>query len=403
MSVAIGGNQLNQILQSLSLQRAQFESLSQDPAGALRSLASAFSSLVPEVTLSTWQANMSAPGAFPTPSEFLPLAFQLCGGGYSGTVDSTQSTSDNWFSRLFSSNGEEGSLFERLLSGNPLVRSAFESEVGGRVLFDGRTDGRLTIESFFQGSAPIPGLAGNVLANNVTSLVNSMDAVIQQQTEYIAQLEASQGASSSSSSSAMVGAGGSNAPAFFASAFSQILGQLGVQGFDGLQGGGQGSLNPLAWPGLINNNTRGEEYNHQAQVTSVLNDPALTVEDRVMLMLMLICKKMDKDIQNQSEYINRIQQQQSNTSQKATQAGKAGSIAGMQAGGPTGAKIGQSVANKLATGSQQQGHSGAPSIDIETKKLERMIQKRTQMFDMLKAIMEKYDATAKNVIQSLGR
>ena len=115
----------------------------------------------------------------------------------------------------------------------------------------------------------------------------------------------------------MVGAGGSNAPAFFASAFSQILGQLGVQGFDGLQGGGQGSLNPLAWPGLINNNTRGEEYNHQAQVTSVLNDPALTVEDRVMLMLMLICKKMDKDIQNQSEYINRIQQQQSNTSQKA--------------------------------------------------------------------------------------
>ncbi len=43
------------------------------------------------------------------------------------------------------------------------------------------------------------------------------------------------------------------------------------------------------------------------------------------------------------------------------------------------------------------------SIDIETKKLERMIQKRSQLFEMLKGIMEKYDATAKGIIQSLGR
>ena len=32
-----------------------------------------------------------------------------------------------------------------------------------------------------------------------------------------------------------------------------------------------------------------------------------------------------------------------------------------------------------------------------------MVQKRSQMFDMLKGIMEKYDATAKGVIQAIGR
>ncbi|HJQ61087.1 MAG TPA: hypothetical protein VJ890_29550 [Vineibacter sp.] len=44
-----------------------------------------------------------------------------------------------------------------------------------------------------------------------------------------------------------------------------------------------------------------------------------------------------------------------------------------------------------------------PSIDVETMKLKRLIDKRSQMFDMLKGIMEKYDATAKGVIQGIGR
>lgn len=42
-----------------------------------------------------------------------------------------------------------------------------------------------------------------------------------------------------------------------------------------------------------------------------------------------------------------------------------------------------------------------PSIDIETKKLERMIQKRSQLFELLTKVMEKYDASAKSIIQSM--
>ncbi len=49
------------------------------------------------------------------------------------------------------------------------------------------------------------------------------------------------------------------------------------------------------------------------------------------------------------------------------------------------------------------GGGGAPSIDVETMKLKRLIDKRGQMFDMLRQIIDKYNETAKNIIQSIGR
>lgn len=45
--------------------------------------------------------------------------------------------------------------------------------------------------------------------------------------------------------------------------------------------------------------------------------------------------------------------------------------------------------------------SSSTNIDLETQKLQRMVEKRTQLFDMLKQIMEKFDQTAKGVIQNL--
>jgi hypothetical protein len=108
---------------------------------------------------------------------------------------------------------------------------------------------------------------------------------------------------------------------------------------------------------------------------AILGDPGLTVEDKVTLLIMQIMKKMDQDIMRQANYINALQQQQ--------QGG------GGKGGGGGGGKGG--------------GGGGAPSIDVETMKLKRLIDKRSQMFDMLRQIIDKYNQTAKGIIDSIGR
>ena len=47
------------------------------------------------------------------------------------------------------------------------------------------------------------------------------------------------------------------------------------------------------------------------------------------------------------------------------------------------------------------GAAGSPSIDVETQKLKRSMQKRAELFDVLGKIMERHNQSAKNVIQSM--
>ena len=178
-------------------------------------------------------------------------------------------------------------------------------------------------------------------------------------------------------------------------------------GFGMLGGAGVGSFNPNAAPGRINNTNPLYERAHQAQVAGVLQDPSLTVEDKVTLMLMLIMKKMDRDIERQTQYVNSIQQQQSNREK----AGQGLSLLGTAGGAVVGSIVpglGTAVGSKLggalggAAGQMAQG-GNSPSIDVETMKMKRMIDKRSQMFDMLRQIIDKYNETAKGVIQSIGR
>ena len=201
-------------------------------------------------------------------------------------------------------------------------------------------------------------------------------------------------------------------------------------GFGGALGGaGQGSWNPNARPGLINNTSSAAERNHAAQNDAILNDPNLSVEDAVMLMMMNIMNKMDDDIKKQAQKVNKMSQQQNaSLSGQGGQAGgasrggksgggkggsllgKAGAAAGTALGGPVGGKIGGKAGNAIggAIGGQgangaQNGNKAESSVDVETKKMERMMTKRKQMFQMLSEIMNAYKETAKNTIQSINR
>ena len=73
-------------------------------------------------------------------------------------------------------------------------------------------------------------------------------------------------------------------------------------------------------------------------------DRSLTTEDKLTLLTMTIMKKMDKDIERQEQYIN-----------------------------------------------------------VETIKLKGFIDQRSQMFDMLRQIIDKYNLTAKGIIDTIGR
>lgn len=46
---------------------------------------------------------------------------------------------------------------------------------------------------------------------------------------------------------------------------------------------------------------------------------------------------------------------------------------------------------------------GGSSVDAETMKLQQMMQKRTQMFEMLSNILNSYNSAAKGIIDSIGR
>jgi hypothetical protein len=166
-------------------------------------------------------------------------------------------------------------------------------------------------------------------------------------------------------------------------------------------GWGYGSWNPNAMPGQMNNTNPTYETQHQAEVARLLADPALTVEDKVTLMIMLIMKKMDDDILKQAEYINSIQQQQS--SRTPGEPGIGGTFTGPTApAGAFGGGTASGAGGAFAGGNGTPGES-SPSIDVETLKLKRMVDKRSQMFDMLRQIIDKYNQTAKGIIDTIGR
>ncbi|MGQ0606471.1 MAG: hypothetical protein ACT4OD_05925 [Candidatus Nitrosotenuis sp.] len=85
---------------------------------------------------------------------------------------------------------------------------------------------------------------------------------------------------------------------------------------------------------------------------------AVTIEDKIMMLLLKVAEQMDAKIAEQAEKVNDIQSGQKSSDGK--------------------------------------------NIDIETMQLKRLIEKRGQLFDICRQIIDKYDETAKSSIQGIG-
>jgi len=331
--------------------------------------------------------------SMPPPAMMQPMIAPIAGGGYAPpqrqSVDLAPFQPNNFLSRLLNPERRAAAQFERVLRNDPFARQSFEQAVGGRIVdFGGKNDGRFTIERYPVSSyTPGPGAAFNP---TLGGLYQQMDRGIMSQLGGLALGGLGGGLLGGVAGSAFGNPFLGLALGGMAGIAGQLLGSGGRGGFDSFQGGVQGfplfggasaSWNPLAQPGKINGSNMGRELAGTAQVSSVMNDPSLTMEDKIMLALMLICSKMDDDIKRQTEYLNNLQNQQGNRK------GGGGLLGG--------------IGSKLGGASGGSGQDGEKSIDLETKKLERIITKRATLFDTLGKIMERYDQSAKSVIQSM--
>jgi hypothetical protein len=252
MTVVSGATNLNQVMAQLSLQSASFDILRGDPSGALINLQNAFQALAPNLAGVTG-ADIPQAGMMPSPATMLSIMGPISGSGYAG-VDLAPGTSTDMIDGLMDPARRDAALFERLLKRNPLVRSAFEGMVGGTVILDNNTDGRLTIQRNTQAMAAA-GLAQNPLANTAMGLFDQMNAAILNQTRGVAAAE--QGVAGPAG-----GAGGVEINPFLpmiAQGLATVAGGienfgLGVTPdftFGSLNGAGSGSNNSLVAPGCI--------------------------------------------------------------------------------------------------------------------------------------------------------
>ena len=345
----------------------------------------------------------------PSPAQMMGVMQPIAGAGYAQPGGVSRYSQGDWLRGFMNPETRGAAQMERVLRGDPFARSAFEQAIGGRIVdFGTNDDGRMAVQrsaanpyaQALGGGALSPiasqlgglyqqmneGVVSNPLVNGIgrspfmplalngfASMANQLMSPAFAAPAALAGAGANPAAlmGAAVNPAALMGAGVNPAALMGAGVNPAALAAMAPNNFAGFNGGvqgmplfgqGQASWNPLAAPGKINNGNAGAEGAHSAQVNSILSDPSLTMEDKIMLSLMVICQKMDDDIKRQSEYLNKLQNQQ---------------------------------------GGKKGGKSGEKSIDIETKKLERMIQKRSQLFDTLGKIMERYDQSAKNVIQSM--
>ncbi len=308
-------------------------------------------------------ANLLQNGGIPG-AMFMPPPNQGscgCGGQYAPSVgfDFGAAPGQSPFSLGSLMQRQRGGMFEQFLQQNPFARAQVEMMLGGRILPDGLPDGRIRVQPFSAGG--IPGGA-NPAAMSALGVLDQL--------------------SRAAMATGMPQAFG---PGMFQSmmlgALNNVLNQGGGgnnRGFDLFNPGDFLGDGGAPFQRGVNSPTQGafgiEPENGDA--SGILNDSSLTVEDKVCLMIMLIMKKMDKDIEKMANYINQLQQQQNGGG-----GGKGGGKGGKGGG----------------------GGGSSPSIDVETMKLKRLIDKRSQMFDMLRQIIDKYNQTAKGIIDSMGR
>ncbi|MBK8010637.1 MAG: hypothetical protein IPK13_04765 [Deltaproteobacteria bacterium] len=270
--------------------------------------------------------------------------------------------------------------FEEYLKRRPEARAEVEMRLGGRIHF-GATDGVIKVTPFTPGTARALRLGADSPTLRVMEMFGNMDRAAM-----------SCGLSGGA-------AGGHPYMSFLAAGLAQVAsGALSGSGGGGYAGGGayangggsygfndRGGDGEGPYQSRFGMGPMGEEAD------AILNDPSLEMTDKILLFLMAVVKKIDDDLEKQMKKVNDLQQQ-ANKDVGGKSGGKGGGKGGGGVSGAGGGKGG-----KGGGGGADGKKEGSPSVDMETMKLKRMVDKRSNIFDALRSIIDRIQQLAKAV------
>jgi hypothetical protein len=286
--------------------------------------------------------------------------------------------------------------FEEKLMGDPNLRSQVERQVGGRIVYDGNADGRITVAK--QQYHPCLPFQNHINQNAQNMLGRLLNPAMPQ----------------------------------------QILGNLA--GFlNNVLGGGQGGPGGAGQAGQAGGAGQAGQAGGSSQAggaggqdtASILNNPNLSFEEKLFQFMLLFADKKQKEIEDKMKEMD--------AAKKSGQAGGAGGakkgggasgakgggksspigkvagaagglvqgLMGGLAGGPMGAVMGNNVAGGGQAGQGgQAGTDGAGNKKSEETlqaELQRLQSALTQMFTTITKMQEAYDGLVKGVAGSLSR
>lgn len=279
--------------------------------------------------------------------------------------------------------------FEEKLMGDPNLRSQVERQVGGRVVYDGNADGRITVaKQHYHPCLPFQ----NAINQNAQGMLGRLLNPAMPQ---------------------------------------QILGNLA--GFlNNVLGGGQGGpggAGQAGGPGgagQAGGSQQAGGAGGKGNASDILNNPNLSFEEKLFQFMLLFAEKKQKEIEDKMKEMDAAKNANkaggAGGGKKAGGAGGAkgggksspiGKIAGAVggvaqglmgglAGGPMGAVMGNQVAGGGEGGDQAGGAGGKKSEETLQAELQRLQSSLQQMFSTISKMEEGYSSFQKQVAQSLG-
>jgi hypothetical protein len=142
------------------------------------------------------------------------------------------------------------------------------------------------------------------------------------------------------------------------------------------------------------------------ELSSVLSNPNLSLEDKLAVLMAKLSEHLDKQIEDKMNEISKAMQSEQNGGAKKSGGGLGGILGGIGSafGGPIGGTIGSALGGLFGGGSSSgagDSANGKPNLQLLQTQLQQLVEKRTQMFQTMTSIFKSLHETSLSAIRNL--